>query len=97
MSRILKNYFTPGQKVWVILHPVSNPHRKKTLKFTTKRDGPYVILTKRSPLSYKVSNFDSPDTPIGTYHVSALNSFTGVETTPIAPLRKRGRPKKRCW
>ncbi|GIY73482.1 hypothetical protein CDAR_584271 [Caerostris darwini] len=59
-----------------------------------KHDGPYAILTQRSPASYESANLDSLESPIGTYHVSALKPFTYEETTPIAPLRKRGKSKK---
>ncbi|GFT64196.1 hypothetical protein NPIL_699641 [Nephila pilipes] len=40
----------------------------------------------------------NPDQVLGTYHISALKDYhdSGVErdTGPVAPLRKRGRPKK---
>ncbi|GFX40575.1 retrovirus-related Pol polyprotein from transposon 17.6 [Trichonephila clavipes] len=34
-------YYSPGDKVWVTLHPISNAKNKKTSKFMPKRDGPY--------------------------------------------------------
>ncbi|GIX82436.1 hypothetical protein CEXT_812871 [Caerostris extrusa] len=52
------------------------------------------LSLKGSPLSNEVVNLGSPDTPIGTYHVSAVKPFTDIKTTSIAPPRKRRRPKK---
>ena len=87
-------YFSPGEKVWVNSHPLSSAAKKKTSKFMPKRDGPYLILTQRSPVTYEIASLDRPDQCIGTYHVSALNPFSGTSTTPVEPLRKRGRPRK---
>ncbi|GFS89428.1 transport and Golgi organization protein 1 homolog [Nephila pilipes] len=63
-----------------------------------KKEGPYLILTLRSPVTYEIADPANPDQVLGTYHISALkdNHEPGVErdTGPVAPLRKRGRPKK---
>ncbi|GIY58642.1 gag-Pol polyprotein [Caerostris darwini] len=77
-----KRYFTSVQKVWVILHSISNPHRNKTSKCMPKRDEPYVIFTQRSPVSCEVAYADSSDKSIGTYHISGLKPLTDVKTTP---------------
>ncbi|GFY20613.1 gag-Pol polyprotein [Trichonephila clavipes] len=61
-------YYSPGDKVWVTLHPISNAKNKKTSKFMPKRDA--------------------------TYHTSALTPFKDMDTSPVAPLLKRGRPRK---
>ena len=94
-------FFKPGDKVWVTLHPRSSARNKKTAKFMPKRDGPYIILTQRSPTSYVVASIDNPTEQIATYHVSALSPYRDqasgahTSTSPVAPLRKRGRPPKR--
>ncbi|GBN68938.1 hypothetical protein AVEN_122666-1 [Araneus ventricosus] len=93
-------YFSPGDKVWVTTHPVSKAHSKITAKFVPKRDGPYLILTQKSPTTYIVSRLDSPNGPLGTYHVSALHPVQSRDTQPVSPIKKRGRPPKTrttCW
>ncbi|GFW52277.1 gag-Pol polyprotein [Trichonephila clavipes] len=89
-------YYSPGDKVWVTLHPISNAKNKKTSKFMLKRDGPYLILTQKSPTSYVIASLTNPSEPIyiATYHTSALTPFKDMDTSPVAPLRKRGRPRK---
>ncbi|GFX62315.1 gag-Pol polyprotein [Trichonephila clavipes] len=59
-----------------------------------KRDGPYLILTEKSPTSYVIASLTNPSEPIATYHTSALTPFKDMDTSPVAPLRKRGRPRK---
>lgn len=89
-------YFKPGDNVWVTLHPISRNKRSK--KFMPKREGPYRILTLRSPTTYEIADPANPDQVLGTYHVSALKEYHQPEaerdTGPVAPLRRRGRPKK---
>ncbi|GFT43619.1 uncharacterized protein TNCV_3362501 [Trichonephila clavipes] len=58
------------------------------------RDGPYVILTQRSPSSYEIASLDNPGESIGVYHTSALTSCNNDKVKPLIPLRKRGRPPK---
>ncbi|GFU04486.1 40S ribosomal protein SA [Trichonephila clavipes] len=64
-----------------------------------KREGPYLILTLRSPVKYEIANPANPDQALGTYHVSALKDYQELETERntgfVAPLKKRGRPKKK--
>ncbi|GFW65999.1 hypothetical protein TNCV_588251 [Trichonephila clavipes] len=67
---------------------------KKTSKFMPKRDGPYLILTQKSPTSYVIASLSNPSEPIATYHTSALTPVKDINTSPVAPLRKRGRPRK---
>ncbi|GFV36628.1 hypothetical protein TNCV_104491 [Trichonephila clavipes] len=67
---------------------------KKTSKFMPKRDGPYLILTQKSPTSYVIASLANPSEPIATYHTSALTPVKDIHTSPVAPLRKRGRPRK---
>ncbi|GFU91738.1 gag-Pol polyprotein [Trichonephila clavipes] len=59
-----------------------------------KRDGPYLILTQKSPTSYVIASLTNPSEQITTYHTSALTPFKDMDTSPVAPLRKRGRPRK---
>ncbi|GFV60258.1 myotubularin-related protein 8 [Trichonephila clavipes] len=58
------------------------------------RDGPYVILTQRSPSSYGIVSLDNPGEPLGVYHTSALTPCNNDKVKPLIPLRKRGRPSK---
>ena len=58
-----------------------------------KRDGPYLIITQMSPVSYEIASLHNPTKSVGNYHVSALKPFQEMKTPPVAPLQKRGRPK----
>ncbi|GFX06263.1 retrovirus-related Pol polyprotein from transposon 412 [Trichonephila clavipes] len=60
-------YYSPGDKVWVTLHPISNAKNKETSKFMPKRDGPYLILTQKSPTSYVIASLTNPSEPIYSY------------------------------
>ncbi|GFW01688.1 transposon Tf2-6 polyprotein [Trichonephila clavipes] len=51
-------YYSPGDKVWVLLHPFSNAKNKKASKFMPKRDGLYLILTQKSTTSYVILHFE---------------------------------------
>ncbi|GFY00701.1 uncharacterized protein TNCV_2140941 [Trichonephila clavipes] len=59
-----------------------------------RRDGPYVIFTKRSPSSYEIASLDNPGEPLGVYHTSALAPCNNDKVKPLIPLCKRGRPPK---
>ena len=83
----------PGDHVWVDRHPQSKTSRGRTSKFMPRRDGPYVIVTQKSPTTYVVANPDTPQTPAGVYHSSALRPHLNPTSSPTEPLRKRGRPK----
>ena len=85
--------FNPGDKVWVERHSASNSAKNKTAKFMPRRDGPFIIVTQRSPTTFQVANIDTPNNSMGVYNVSALTPCSSSDT-PVAPLRKRGRPKK---
>ncbi|GBM59641.1 hypothetical protein AVEN_60382-1 [Araneus ventricosus] len=55
-----------------------------------KLDGPYIILTQKSPTSYVIANPNNPNEPVGTYHTSALKVYKQDEiATQVHPLRKR--------
>ncbi|GFW23334.1 uncharacterized protein TNCV_3804331 [Trichonephila clavipes] len=65
----------------------------------SKREGPYLILTLRSPVTYEITDPANPDQALGTYHVSTLKDYQEPETERntrfVVPLRKRGCPKKK--
>ncbi|GBN83891.1 hypothetical protein AVEN_252734-1 [Araneus ventricosus] len=52
------------------------------------------LLTHKSPTSHVIISPDKPSEPIARYHTPALTTFRDMDTSPIAPLRKRGRPPK---
>ncbi|GFX42530.1 retrovirus-related Pol polyprotein from transposon 17.6 [Trichonephila clavipes] len=86
--------YQPSDKVWITLHPLSNATHKKTTKFMPKRDRHCIIVTQRSPTTYKVANPNNPHEVLGPYYSSALNPCIDKEATLVMPLRKRGRPRK---
>ncbi|GFV85079.1 transposon Tf2-9 polyprotein [Trichonephila clavipes] len=92
-----RKYYKSGDKVWVTIHPISRNNRSR--KFMPKREGPYLILTLRSSVTYEIADPANPDQALGIYHVSALKDYEEPETKRntgfVAPLRKRGRPKKK--
>ncbi|GFU70682.1 gag-Pol polyprotein [Trichonephila clavipes] len=59
-----------------------------------KRDGPYLILTQKSPTSYVIASLANASEPIATYHTSALTPVKDINCSPVAPLRKRGQSRK---
>ncbi|GFT25181.1 uncharacterized protein TNCV_180641 [Trichonephila clavipes] len=59
-----------------------------------RRDGPYLILTQRSPSSYEIASLDNPGVPLNVYHTSALTPCNSDKVKPLISLRKRGRPPK---
>ncbi|GFY67194.1 hypothetical protein TNIN_418031 [Trichonephila inaurata madagascariensis] len=58
-----------------------------------RRDSPFIILGQRSP-TFEVANLEDPDVLIGVYHTSALHPRQDPSSKPLAPIRKRGRPRK---
>ncbi|GFT28662.1 retrovirus-related Pol polyprotein from transposon 297 [Trichonephila clavipes] len=89
-DRRRRKYYKPGDKVWVTIHPINRNNRS--------RKGPYLILTLRSPVTYEIADPANPDRALRTYHVSALKDYQEPETERntrfVAPLKKRGRPKR---
>ncbi|GFU69445.1 uncharacterized protein TNCV_2444181 [Trichonephila clavipes] len=59
-----------------------------------RRDGSYVILTQRSPISCEIASLDNPGEPLGVYHTSALTPCNNDKVKPLISFRKRGRPPK---
>ncbi|GFT06787.1 retrovirus-related Pol polyprotein from transposon 412 [Trichonephila clavipes] len=82
--------------VWVKLHSISKASQNRSAKLMPRRDGPYIVLSQRSPTTFVVASCDKPDEPLGVYHTSALTPFlNGTETqSSVVPLKKRGRPRK---
>ncbi|GFS96199.1 integrase catalytic domain-containing protein [Trichonephila clavipes] len=86
--------YQPGEHVFVVSHPLSNAAQGRSAKLMPRRDGPYVILTQRSPSSYEIASLDNPGEPLGVYHISALTPCNNDKVKPLIPFRKRGRPPK---
>ncbi|GFS59381.1 transposon Tf2-9 polyprotein [Trichonephila clavipes] len=86
--------YQPGEHVFVASHPLSNAAQGSSAKLIPRRDGPYVILTQRSPSSYEIASLDNTREPPGVYHTSALTPCNNDKLKPLIPLRKRGRPPK---
>ncbi|GFW54724.1 integrase catalytic domain-containing protein [Trichonephila clavipes] len=64
--------YEPGEHVFVASHPLSSAAQGRRAKLMPRTDGPYVILTQRSPSSYEIASLDNPGEPLGVYHTSAL-------------------------
>ncbi|GFU75032.1 transposon Tf2-6 polyprotein [Trichonephila clavipes] len=60
--------YQPGEHVFVASHPLSNAAQGRSAKLMPCRDGPYVILTQRSPSSYEIASLDNPGEPLGVYY-----------------------------
>ncbi|GFU82445.1 transposon Tf2-9 polyprotein [Trichonephila clavipes] len=86
--------YQPGEHVFVSSHPLINAAQGRSAKLMPRRDGPYVILTQRSPSSYEITSLDDPGEPLGVYHTSALTPCNNDKVKLLIPLRKRGRPPK---
>jgi hypothetical protein len=89
--------FEVGDRVLVDVHALSKASHSYTSKFAPRRDRPYVVIEKKGPVAYVVAAVDDPDRPLGKYHVSALRPFVTslgeTHSEPVAPLRRRGRPR----
>ncbi|GFX94632.1 uncharacterized protein TNCV_3088611 [Trichonephila clavipes] len=86
--------YQPGEHVFVASHPLSNLAQGRSAKLMPRRDGPYMILTQRSPSSYEIANLDNPGETVGVYNTSALTPCNNDKVKPLIHLRKRGRPPK---
>ncbi|GFT72086.1 integrase catalytic domain-containing protein [Nephila pilipes] len=85
---------TSGDLVLVTKPNQSNKNAGVTYKFMPRRNGPFVIVERKSPVSYSVANIDSPQLPVGVYHTSALTPFQGNVIPHVKALRRRGRPAR---
>ncbi|CAK1589903.1 unnamed protein product [Parnassius mnemosyne] len=89
-----------GDFVLMKSHVLSNAAKGVTSKFIPKQDGPYVISKQVSPTTYILTSQKTGEV-VGKYHVSDLRKYhdRGGEECPepVAPKRRRGRPRKdRC-
>lgn len=85
--------YAVGDRVLVTSHTRSSASKGVASKLNPRRDGPYVVLRQVSPSTYEVASEDN--TSLGTYHVSALTPYAGVDNPqPVVGIRRRGRPKK---
>ncbi|GFX88495.1 hypothetical protein TNCV_2279631 [Trichonephila clavipes] len=50
--------------VWVKLHPLSKASQNRSAKLMPRRDGPYIVLSQRSPTTFVVASCDKPDEPL---------------------------------
>ena len=65
--------FEVGDEVLVDVHVLSNQDRKYTSKFAPRRDGPYIIIGKQSPVTYVVASRSDPNKPHTIYKESNQN------------------------
>ncbi|GBP22628.1 hypothetical protein EVAR_13908_1 [Eumeta japonica] len=87
-----------GDLVLMKTHVLSSSIKGVTTKFVPKRDGPYLIHKKVSPTTYLLAYPETPDKPIGKYHISDLKKYHAREDAcsnvpePVIPKRRRGYP-----
>ncbi|GFT24672.1 uncharacterized protein NPIL_30521 [Nephila pilipes] len=86
--------YTSGDLVLVTKPNQSNKNAGVPSKFISRRDGPFVIVERKSPVSYSVANTDSPQLPVGVYHTSALTPFQGNVIPSVKALRRKGKPAR---
>ncbi|XP_068912442.1 uncharacterized protein [Tenebrio molitor] len=87
--------YAPGDRVYVVTHLVSNASKQRTSKLNPRRDGPYLILSAKGSCSYEAASLEAPDIPLGVYHTSVLTPAQEEDqSTPVIPIRRRGRPRK---
>ncbi|GBP63067.1 Dynein heavy chain 3, axonemal [Eumeta japonica] len=84
-----------GDLVLMKTHVLSSSIKGVTSKFVPKRDGPYLIHKKVSPTTYLLAYPETPDKPIGKYHISDLKRYHAREDAcsnvpePVIPKRRR--------
>lgn len=90
--------YEPGDLVLLRTHTLSNAHKGVSSKFVPKRDGPYRIERKVSPTTYILTHCEPPNEVIGKYHTTDFCRYHSRpgddQAVPVAPKRKRGRPRK---
>ncbi|GFW37193.1 uncharacterized protein TNCV_5020911 [Trichonephila clavipes] len=77
--------YQPGEHVLVASHPLSNAEQGRRAKLMPRRDGPYVILTQRSPSSYEIASLYNLGEPLGVYHTCALTPCNHDKVKPLIP------------
>ncbi|XP_035219327.1 uncharacterized protein LOC118192458 [Stegodyphus dumicola] len=96
-KRRRQTYCQPSDKVWITIHPISKPIHKKSKKFMPKREGPYLVITNRSPTTYDIADPATSDQVLGTYHTNMMRPYKlppSKDQGPVTPIRKRGKPRK---
>ena len=83
-----------GDKVWVKYHRHSQASKNRKSKFMPKRDGPYIISSQRSPVSFTLTANDD-FTPIDTYHVSSLHHMLDLKPLHWIPCEADDSPRRR--
>jgi hypothetical protein len=78
--------FYEGQMVYIDTFPMSDAAKKISAKLSMKREGPYLITHKRSPLVYVVSDPVSKE-PIRVTHINQITLATVRDPVPeVEPL-----------
>ncbi|GFY09837.1 uncharacterized protein TNCV_3697991 [Trichonephila clavipes] len=62
-----------------------------------KRDGPYIIVTQCSLMTYEVEKPNNPDEVLVPYRSSALHRCIEKDATPVIPLRKKEATEKTTY
>lgn len=92
--------FISGDLVLLKTHVLSNASKGVSAKLMPKHDGPYVIVNKVSPTTYILAHYRKQEEIVGKYHISQLKRYHARDDEqaevcqPVAPKRKRGRPRK---
>uniref|UniRef100_A0A1Y1KT95 RNA-directed DNA polymerase n=1 Tax=Photinus pyralis TaxID=7054 RepID=A0A1Y1KT95_PHOPY len=90
-------HYEVGDQVLVKTHVLSKASSSFTSKFAPRRDGPYLVIEKISPTSYRIATPGQENIPLGVYHESDITPYHTVDDTltpaPVQPIRKRGRPR----
>ncbi|GBO19924.1 hypothetical protein AVEN_100151-1 [Araneus ventricosus] len=69
-------FYKPGdQVIWVTLHPINKSQNRKSRKFMPRREGPYLVITNRSLITYDIADPAKPDEVLGTCHISTLRAY----------------------
>ncbi|GIY50824.1 hypothetical protein CDAR_537181 [Caerostris darwini] len=74
-----------GDRVYMILYPVSKLQKGKSAKLIPHFDGHYLIPSQISSFSYEIPCLLDPQVPIGVYHFTALKYFHPTST--VSPIR----------
>lgn len=84
-----------GDKVLIATHILSKKANNLTAKFVPRRDGPYVVITKKGSSCYTIASTDDTQKPLGTYHGSDLSLFEGRSEKPLYAITRRARQQSK--
>ncbi|KAJ3665664.1 hypothetical protein Zmor_001151 [Zophobas morio] len=96
-SRRSAHEYQSGNQVLVVTHRLSNARKGVSAKIAPKCEGPY-FRRPQGPTSYEVFDSQYLEYSLRVYHTSQLTPFHASTTpppAPVAPLRKRGRSRKK--